>query len=88
MQTMEGDENSLWVRQASVAAASQAKGGWEEVRLASGLRPAQDRPCRSYILLPRVLTQGPLLNKKKKRQEKQRELRVLQVLVENNGHLD
>lgn len=35
---MEGGQNSLWVRQDSVAAASEAKGGWEEVRPASGLR--------------------------------------------------
>lgn len=46
---------------------AQAKGGWKEVRLASGLRPAHDRPCRSYTLLPRVLTHGPLLKKKKKK---------------------
>lgn len=70
MQTMEGDENFLWVRQASMATATQAKEGWEEVRMVSGLRPAQDRPCRSYILFPSVLTQGPLFKKKESRAER------------------
>lgn len=54
-----GGENSLCARQAGAAAASQANGGWEEVRAARGSGQLRKGPAGYYeksVLHPRVLT--------------------------------